>query len=123
MTPNIAKDVVDLVFAELPVFPEVATVCNKLRERFGISEEEALLAIDRVPGGIIRALTGVPQNRPDPIADPLAHIAFEKVWAELPRLHWLSSRKKPSGQWLVWFEQLRKRMHQNGQQAGGCDGE
>jgi hypothetical protein len=112
MPPDVMRNVVDLVLEELPAFADISTVCKKLRDQYGLSEEVALLAIDRVPGGIIRALTGAPQNRPDPIDDPFAHMAFEKVWSEQPRLHWLSSRKKPSGKWLAWFEELRKRMQE-----------
>ena len=103
-----SEELVDLVFESLLKFGDATVVCQELRARFGLSEEDARLAIDRVPGGIIRAITGNPENRPDPVKDPLAHIAFERVWAELPRRHLFSRRKRPSGRWLKWFEDLRK---------------
>lgn len=43
-----------------------------LTERFGLSFDDARLAMDRVQGGIARAASGNPANEPDPVKDPLA---------------------------------------------------
>lgn len=112
-----AEELVDLMFDELQMFSDADLVCHKLMKRFGLSEEDARLAVDRVPGGIVRAITGNPENRPDPIKDPLAYIAFERVWADLPRRAWFSSRKKPSGKWLAWFQELQKQINEKNQQS------
>jgi hypothetical protein len=115
LVPGQAEALVDIMFEELPKFSDTREVCRKLQDRFGLSEEDALFAIDRVPGGIVRAITGNPENRPHPEKDPLAHIAFQRVWCNLPRRHLFSQRKKPSGPWLAWFEELRRRMNTSDQ--------
>lgn len=109
IAPAREEALVEFVFPALLAFASADETCRQIRERFDLSEDDAWLALDRIPGGIVRALTCNPQNRPNREQDPLAYIAFEKVWSELPRLHWLSKRRKSGGRWLVWFEELRCR--------------
>lgn len=49
----------------------------RLREDFGLSDEEAELAVDRVCGGIVRAMTGNRANCPDRGKDPIAWTSFQ----------------------------------------------
>ena len=48
-----------------------------LVETFGLTEDDAALAWDRVHGGIVRAATGNVANRPDKSKDPLAWSSFQ----------------------------------------------
>lgn len=75
-----------------------------LASEFGMTMEDAYLALDRVPGGIVRALTGNPENRPDGAKDPLAYESFERVWETLPLVDPSSSRRKAAGPWKDWLE-------------------
>jgi hypothetical protein len=83
---------------------DLGALVRVLEQDFGLSEEDALLALDRVQGGIVRALTGNHENEPDRAKDPLAWGSFTKVWAELPRRGLLSSRKVAAGPWNEWYE-------------------
>lgn len=47
-----------------------------LTERFGLSFDDARLAMDRVGGGVARAKSGNPANQPDPGKDPMAWISY-----------------------------------------------
>ena len=49
-----------------------------LREHFGLSAEDAELAVDRVCGGIVRAMTGNRANCPDRTKDPIAWMSFQR---------------------------------------------
>lgn len=109
--PTRLEELVEAILTELPAFSDYDDVRRKLCARFGLSEDDATLALDRVPGGVVRALSENPENRPNPIKDPLANVAFEKVWAELPRRHLLSPRKKAHGKWLAWFEEIQRRVN------------
>ena len=59
----------------------IKTICND----YNLSQEDADLALERIQGGIIRALTGNPVNKPDKIKDPMAWLAFQTVWKDLPK--------------------------------------
>ena len=107
---------VEFVFSQLLGFADADEVRQQLQSEFHLSSEDALLALDRVPAGVIRAITGNPANRPPYEKDPIAHIAFEKVWSELPRKHLFSTRKRSAGRWVAWFEELRRRVN-TGQQG------
>jgi len=72
---------------------------------YGLVEDDADLAIDRVQGGIVRALTGLIDNRPDATKDPLAHCSFNEVWKTLPKKHWWSSKRESKGVWSDWYTQ------------------
>lgn len=81
----------------------------QLEKEFGLSREDSLLALDRIQGGIIRALTGLPENEPDQTKDPMAWHSFSLVWHELPTRHWFSKRRRAVGPWKTWFEQTSAR--------------
>jgi hypothetical protein len=50
---------------------------DTLVNEFQLSQEDAELAIDRTLGGVVRASTGNPLNRPHWAKDPLAAISYE----------------------------------------------
>jgi hypothetical protein len=83
----------------------VLLICT---DEFGLSNEEGELAIDRVQGGIIRAISCNPKNKPDKVKDPMAWYSFNKVWKSLPKRHWWSSKRDNKGEWLDWYNETRK---------------
>ena len=87
---------------------DLNTCIPALQKDFGLSEEDALLALDRIQGGIVRALTGNPENEPNSVKDPLAWTSFTTVWKELPKTHLFSRQKKPSGRWNDWYQSRKK---------------
>lgn len=52
---------------------------DEIQTQFRISPEDAELAMDRSYGGIARAKTKNPLNRPDPEADPIAFASYERA--------------------------------------------
>jgi hypothetical protein len=56
-------------------------IVAELREQFGLSVEDAELAVDRVCGGVSRALTGNRANCPDRTKDPIAWASFQRAMA------------------------------------------
>ena len=46
---------------------------------FGLSNEDAEVAIERVQGGLVRAATSDPGNEPDPAMDPLAYASYHRA--------------------------------------------
>jgi len=93
-------------------FTDWKSMHKRLMQDFGLSESDAYLALDRVPGGMVRAVTGNPDNRPDPIKDPLAHMSFQRIWFELPKLHIFSRRRNSQGKWSAWFEEGQRRLRE-----------
>ncbi len=53
-----------------------------LMTTFGLSAEGAALLRDRVFGGIVRAVSGNPGNRPNAIKDPIAYCSYERALRE-----------------------------------------
>lgn len=53
--------------------------CGEIQTRFRISPEDAELAMDRTYGGIVRAKTKNPLNRPDHDTDPIAFESYERA--------------------------------------------
>jgi hypothetical protein len=56
--------------------PDLATLQKQLAAKFSITEKEALRAIDRALGGVVRAATLNPHACPDAAIDPVAAAAF-----------------------------------------------
>jgi hypothetical protein len=50
---------------------------HDLHHRFGLSAEDAELAVDRVFGGIVRAITEAPENCPNSVKDPVAWESYQ----------------------------------------------
>jgi hypothetical protein len=62
--------------------PDLHTLQKRLASLYFISEREALTAIDRALGGVVRAATMNPQSCPDASIDPVAAAAFEVSTAD-----------------------------------------
>lgn len=60
-------------------------IVSKISREFGMSDEDAILAFDRVQGGIIRALSARLDNCPNCDKDPLAYYAFSRDLANPAR--------------------------------------
>ena len=110
-------DLVAIVMKALINREDLKHLIQTMHDEFGLSEEDTALALDRIQGGIVRAITGNPKNKPDKKKDPLAWYSFQKVWNELPKRHWFSSRKISGGQWYEWFEETRKSLNKASQQV------
>lgn len=100
------------VMETLNEFEGQTEIVYAIAKEFGMSQSDALLAFDRVQGGIIRALTTRPSNRPERDKDPLAWHAFHLTWETLPALHWWSRRRKRGGPWAAWYDSRRKSQNQ-----------
>ncbi|UUZ47405.1 hypothetical protein LP420_29530 [Massilia sp. B-10] len=57
----------------------IASKCNALIDKVGISDDDAALAWDRVHGGIVRAATGNASNCPNQAKDALAWLGFQRA--------------------------------------------
>ena len=98
------EDLVRSVMAALLSGEPAETICARIAADFGVHEEDLALVLDRVQGGIVRALTANTENAPSPVKDPVAWASFQAAWATLPRKHWWSRLRKPGGPWDEWFE-------------------
>ncbi|MBV1775339.1 hypothetical protein KSF73_06385 [Burkholderiaceae bacterium DAT-1] len=95
------------LLGEIELGTDLFHLKEKIALQYALSEEDALLAIDRVQGGIIRALTGNPENAPDRLLDPIAKFAFDAVWKTLQRKHFLSRKRIAGGKWESWYVRHR----------------
>jgi hypothetical protein len=91
------NELVALVMDALIERRNLASVIPIMHDDFGLTDDDIGLAFDRIQGGIVRAITGNPENEPDKKKDPLAWHAFKIVWKDLPRRSPFSSRKKTIG--------------------------
>lgn len=77
-----AEDLVDYIVAAEEQRRQHEMLVAELGVEFGLSDEEAELSVDRVCGGITRALTGNRANCPDRTKDPIAWTSFQRVIAK-----------------------------------------
>ncbi len=56
-----------------------AVLARATESKFGLSPDDTDLVCDRVFGGVVRAATGSPANRPDPVKDPFAFASYERA--------------------------------------------
>lgn len=75
-------ELVDFVIAAQGENRPAIEVLEALTRRFGLSFDDARLAVDRVGGG--RARAGNPSNEPDPAKDPIAYLSFRRVRGAAP---------------------------------------
>lgn len=71
-------ELVAAIFAARKEGRQHELVIAQLREEFGLSVEDAQLAIDRVCSGIVRAMTGNRANCPDRTRDPIGWLSFQR---------------------------------------------
>ncbi len=75
-----------------------------------MTEEDVDYAWDRVQGGIVRALTGNPENEPEQEQDPIAWLTFQAVWRTLPPNPDRLGGKVATGPWEDWWKEELARM-------------
>jgi hypothetical protein len=74
-------DVVDVVLACRRDQLDHSTTIAELTT-FGLSDDDAEVAVDRVCGGLVRASTGDRSNKPSRKKDPLAHASYRRALAD-----------------------------------------
>ena len=77
-----AADVVDLVLEAALRGTAAEEIEVILARELALSPDDAFLARDRTFGGLVRAATGNPQNRPAPDKDPIAFESFQRGEAD-----------------------------------------
>ena len=87
-------DVVEVVLACRRDRVAHATTIAELT-RFGLSDEDAEVAVDRVCGGLVRASTGDRSNKPSRKKDPLAYASYRRALAD-PSLTRLTDPPEPA---------------------------
>jgi hypothetical protein len=90
---------------------------GQIAREFGMSDEDARLAFDRVQGGIVRALTARQDNCPNRDKDPLAWLSFHEAWQTLPANAQAPNGKDSGGPWLAWFNAVRELRNRRTSQA------
>jgi hypothetical protein len=73
------EQVVDFVLTANERGQEHAALVAALSAEFSLSDDHAELAVDRVGGGMVRAMTGSPSNCPDGAKDPIAWASFQRA--------------------------------------------
>lgn len=76
------EDLVGHVFAANEEGRQHEVLITELREQFGLSADDAEIAVDRVCGGIVRASPGNRANCPDRAKDPIAWMSFQRAIAK-----------------------------------------
>ena len=77
----------------------------ELVSKFGLTDDEALIAEKSVFDGILLAISGSKRNMPDSKTDPIGHEAFRLVWDTFNQNSFFDKRHTPSRNWLDWKEQ------------------
>ncbi|MBK9386116.1 MAG: hypothetical protein IPN34_14990 [Planctomycetes bacterium] len=103
---ELARRLLALLLKQAPYEVLIATC----RSEFLLSEADCELAVDRIQGGAIRALTGAVHNQPQKEKDAIAWWACELLWAKPPEtvfaigdeLRTLHStfRRQADGRWI-----------------------
>ena len=74
--------VVDFVLARAEAGTAGDALVVAVRDEFQVTGGDAELAVDRTYGGLVRAFTRNPANRPDRSIDPLAWISFGRATSD-----------------------------------------
>jgi hypothetical protein len=72
------EGLVDFVIDQQLAKVSADSTVQALARRFVI-EDDAVFALDRVLGGIVRAATGNPANCPDRTKDPVAWVSYQRA--------------------------------------------
>ena len=75
--------------------------------RFGLTDDEARIALESACDGILRAISGSRSSMPNAETDPIGNAAFELVWDTFNQNSFFDKRRTPDRQWLDWKEQQR----------------
>lgn len=78
-----ADDVVAFILARAPLADyskvDYEGLIDTVAARFGISQDDAALALDRTQGGVVRARTTAPENCPNAVKDPIAYASYQRL--------------------------------------------
>jgi len=77
----------------------------KLASKFGLTDDEALIAEESACAGILLAISGRKKNMPNPKTNPIGHAAFKLVWDTFNQNSFFDKRHTPDRKWLDWKEQ------------------
>jgi len=77
----------------------------KLVSKFGLTDDEALIAEESACDGILLAISRSRRNMPNAKTDPIGHAAFELVWDTFNQNSFVDKRHTPNRKWLDWKEQ------------------
>jgi hypothetical protein len=77
----------------------------KLVSKFGLADDEALVAVESACAGILLAISGSKKNMPNPKTNPIGHAAFTLVWDTFNQNSFFDKRHSPNRKWLDWREQ------------------
>lgn len=72
-------ELVDFVLEHERRRGSVDVLFEVLTTTFGLSFEDARLAVDRVAGGRVRAASGLRENAPNASKDPVAHVSYRRA--------------------------------------------
>jgi hypothetical protein len=75
-------ELVDFILQAVVRRDDSSTIIAELVRNFGVSEDDAVLALDRACGGVFRAATGDPENCPDQQKDPVAWLGYQRCLRE-----------------------------------------
>lgn len=73
---------------------------------FGLSDDDANLAIDQVSSGIVGALTGYLEKKPNKNKDPIGWLSFMCVWGTLPKRGETTEKYYSQNEWFNWYEEM-----------------
>ncbi len=76
-----------------------------LLSKFGLTEEEALIAEESACDGILLAISGVKRNMPNAETNPIGHAVFTLVWDTFNQNSFFDKRHSPNRKWLDWKKQ------------------
>ncbi len=111
------EELVQFVMTRLMSREPAETIIAAIAAEFSVHSEDLDLVLDRVQGGIVRAVTANPDNAPIAAKDPVAWASFQRAWRTLPKKHRWSRRRRPGGPWLEWYEEARRQWTRSGQDS------
>ena len=76
-----------------------------LVSKFGLADDEALIAEESACAGILLAISGSKKDIPNPKTNPIGHAAFTVVWDTFNQNSFFDKRHAPNRKWLDWKEQ------------------
>ena len=102
---DLAKWLVSAIEGHMPSMQ----IQSQLVSKFGLTDDEAVIAERSVLDGILLAISGSKRNMPNSNADPIGYEAFNLVWDTFNQNSFLDKRHTPNRRWLDWKEQQQYR--------------
>ncbi|MEJ2298668.1 MAG: hypothetical protein P8X94_09260 [Woeseiaceae bacterium] len=102
---HVETDLVQWLVAALERHMPSRQVQLALVSRFGLTDDEALIAERQAIDGILRAISGSKRNMPDASSNEIGHAAFELIWEAFNQNSFFDKRRTPNRKWLDWKEE------------------